>query len=114
MAWNSANRVAWRRLFIEWLVIGAVVAVVSWIATDNHDASSYITILLGGFVYVGLGAVLAKFGYQRKTLKEIRAEAAAAPPRQVGRTPVPSGRPRPAPTSRTSTGPGKASQKRRR
>ncbi|MGB8860497.1 MAG: hypothetical protein WCC60_14635 [Ilumatobacteraceae bacterium] len=113
MAWSSANPVAWRRLFIEWLVIGAVVAAVSLIATDNRKPESYLAILLGGVVYVGLGAVLAKFGYQRKTLKQIRAEAAAAPPRQVGRAPVPSGRPKPAPTSRTSTGPRKAPSKRR-
>ena len=102
MSWNSANPVAWKRLFIEWLVIGVVVIVVSLIATDNRKAESYIAILLGGVVYVALGAVLAKFGYQRKTLRQIRAQAAAAPPRQVGRTPVPSGRPRPAPTGRTS------------
>jgi hypothetical protein len=114
MAWNSANQVAWKRLCTEWVIIGAAVAIVSYVAADNHDASSYVTIVLGGFVYVGLGAVLAKFGYQRKTLKQIRAEAAAAPPRQVGRTPVPSGRPRPAPTSRTSTGPRKAPPKGRR
>jgi hypothetical protein len=114
MSWNSANPVAWKRLFIEWLVIGAVVIVVSLIATDNPKPQAYITILLGGLVYVGLGAVLAKFGYQRKTLKQIRAEAAAAPPRQVGRTPVPSGRPRPAPTSRTSNAQRKPQPKRRK
>jgi hypothetical protein len=114
MSWNSANPVAWKRLFIEWLVIGVVVIVVSLVATDNPNPESYIAILLGGVIYVGLGGVLAKFGYQRKTLKKIRAEAAAAPPRQVGRTPVPSGRPRPAPTSRTSNAPRKPQPKRRK
>lgn len=113
MAWNSANPVAWKRLFTEWLVIGAVVAAVSLVATDNRNASSYFAIILGGVVYVGLGAVLAKFGYQRKTLKQIRAEAAAAPPRQVGRPEAAGARPKPAPTSRTSTGPNKPAQKRR-
>lgn len=114
MAWNSANPVAWKRLCTEWLVIGAVVAVVSLVATDNQNAGSYLAILLGGVVYVGLGAVLAKFGYQRKTLKQIRAEAAAAPPRQVGRAQAPTAKPKPAPTSRTSTGPSKAPPKRKR
>ena len=114
MAWNSANPVAWKRLFIEWLVIGAVVSFVSLFITDNRDWTSYAAILLGGVVYIVLGGVLAKFGYQRKTMKQIRAEAAAAPPRQVGSSPVPSGRPRPAPTSRTSSGPAKGNQKRKR
>jgi hypothetical protein len=114
MAWNSANPVAWKRLFIEWLVIGAVVAFVSLFITDNRNASSYIAILLGGFVYLALGGILAKFGYQRKTLKQIRAEAEATPPRQVGQNATPAGRSRPAPTSRTSTGPSKSSQKRKR
>lgn len=113
MAWNSANPVAWKRLCTEWLVIGAVVAAVSLVATDNHNVGSYLAIVLGGVVYVGLGAVLAKFGYQRKTLKQIRAEAAAAPPRQVGRSATPAGRSKPAPTSRTSAGTNKPAQKKR-
>lgn len=113
MAWNSTNPVAWKRLFIEWLVIGVVVAFVSLFITDNRKWESYIAILLGGVVYMALGGVLAKFGYQRKTLKQIRAEAAAAPVRHVGANPA-AGRPRPAPTSRTSGGTGKSSQKRRR
>ena len=114
MAWNSANPVAWKRLLIEWLVIGAVVAFVSLFITENRRWESYIAILLGGFVYVALGGVLAKFGYQRKTLKQIRAEAAATPPRQVGSSSAQSGRPRPAPTSRTSGGTAKSTQKRKR
>lgn len=114
MAWNSANPVAWKRLFIEWLVIGAVVAFVSLFITNNREPGSYIAIFLGGIVYLALGGVLAKFGYQRKTLKQIRAEAAATRPRQVGGTPSPSGRPRPAPTSRTSSAPSKSTQKRKR
>ena len=114
MAWNSANPVAWKRLFIEWLVIGAVVAFVSLFITGNRQPGSYVAILLGGIVYLGLGGILAKFGYQRKTLKQIRAEAAATPPRRVGSTVAPSVRPRPAPTSRTSGGHANGTQKRKR
>lgn len=114
MAWNSANPVAWKRLFIEWLVIGAVVAFISFFVTGNRRPESYIAVLLGGIIYLVLGGVLAKFGYQRKTLKQIRAEAAATPPRRVGSAPSSSGRPRPAPTSRTSSGPAKNTQKRKR
>lgn len=114
MAWNSANPVAWKRLFIEWLVIGSVVSFVSLFVTQNRKWESYIAILLGGVVYIALGGVLAKFGYQRKTLKQIRAEAAATPARQVGASPPSSARPRPAPTSRTSGGSGTTTQKRKR
>ena len=113
MAWNAANPVPWKRLTTEWLVIGVVVALVSLLVTDNRSASSYLTIIIGGGVYVVLGAVLAKFGYQRKTLKQIRAEAAATPPRQVGRS-APLRSPRPAPTSRTGGSPRRAQQKRRK
>ena len=113
MAWNSANPVAWKRLVIEWLVIGAVVSFVSLFVTENRKWESYIAILLGGVVYMALGGVLAKFGYQRKTLKQIRAEAAATPARQVGSSPPPS-RARPAPTGRTSGGSGTPAQKRKR
>lgn len=114
MAWNAANPVPWKRLTIEWVVIGVVVALVSLIVTDNRSAASYLTILMGGLVYVVLGAVLAKFGYQRKTLKQIRAEAAAVPPRQVGRSAPPRGTSRPAPTSRTGGASRRPQQKRRK
>jgi hypothetical protein len=114
MAWNASNPVPWKRLCIEWLIIGSVVAAVSFVATDNREAGSYLTIPIGGAIYVLLGALLAKFGYSRKTLKQIRAAAAAVPPRQVGAAAPPTMRPRPAPTSRTSGGPPRAPAKKRR
>jgi len=113
MAWNAANPVPWKRLTTEWLVIGVVVALVSLLVTDNRSAGSYLTIVFGGVVYVVLGAVLSKFGYQRKTLKQIRADAAATPPRQVGRS-SPVRAPRPAPTSRTGGANRRPQQKRRK
>jgi hypothetical protein len=59
--------------------------------------------------------VLAKFGYARKTFRQLRAEAAAAPQGQVGRTVAgPTARPRPAPTKRTSNGPTNRPQKKKR
>lgn len=114
MKWNAARPIPWKRLMIEWCVIGVVVAAAAYLFTDNRTPGSYLSILLGGVIYVGFGAVLAKLGYQRKTLKQLRAEVAAAPPRQVGRVAPPAARPRPAPTSRTSSGPRKAPPKKRR
>lgn len=116
MAWNAANPVPWKRLSIEWLVIGTVVALISLITTDNRELSSYLTIVFGGVIYVAFGALLAKFGYQRKTLKQIRNEAAAQPARQVGRSSAPTqtGRQKPAPTSRTGGGSHQSPPKRKR
>jgi hypothetical protein len=104
MAWDSARPVPWRRLTKEWLVIGVVVAAVAWFVTDNHKPGSYVAIVLAGVVYVLFGALLAKLGYARKTLKELRTEAASAPPRAAASNSA-APRPKPAPTKRTSTGP---------
>jgi hypothetical protein len=88
----------------EWVVIGVVVAVVAWFVTDNHKPGSYVAIVLAGVVYVGFGALLAKLGYARKTLKELRAETASAPSRATAASSTAAQRPKPAPTKRTSTG----------
>ncbi|MDO8362013.1 MAG: hypothetical protein Q7V88_03885 [Actinomycetota bacterium] len=111
MAWVSARPVPWKRLSIEWLVIGVGIGIVSLAFTNNRDVPSFIAmVVLGGLVYFTLGFVLAKFGYARKSLRQMRAEAAAAPPRQVGRS-APTARQRPAPTKRTSTGPSQKPRK---
>ena len=114
MAWNAANPVPWKRLCLEWLVVGTVVGIISLVTTDKHNAGSYLAIFFAGFFYVGLGALLAKFGYQRKTLRQIRAAAAAAPVRQVGRSAGAVGRPRPVATNRTGSAPRKSQPKRRK
>ena len=114
MSWDSLRPVPWKRLSIEWAVVAAIIAVVSYAATDNRSPSSYVALLLGGAVYLMVGGMMAKFGYQRKTLKQMRAEVAAAPQRAVGRQAASTGRPKPAPTKRTSGGPGQRSRKRRK
>ncbi|MEN9824125.1 MAG: hypothetical protein RLZ04_2551 [Actinomycetota bacterium] len=102
MAWDSTRPVPWKRLLIEWAVIGAVVIVVSGFTNPPVTIESLISVVLGGGIYTLVGVLLAKFGYQRKTLKQLRAEAAAAAPRSATTTAPP--RPRPAPTSRTGGG----------
>lgn len=109
MRFDRSRPVPWRRLLTEWAVIGVVIAAVSWFATDNHTVESYLSIVLAGGIYVLFGALLAKLGYARKTLRELRAEAAA--PR--ARPAQPTARPRPAPTRRTSGGGNRPSRKRR-
>ena len=116
MKWNSSRTVPWKRLSIEWLIVAVIVAAVSFSATDNRSVSSYVALVLGGVVYLSVGAVMAKFGYQRKTFKQMRAEVAAAPRHTVGTSPPPesTARPKPAPTKRTSGSPGHRPAKRRR
>jgi len=102
MAWDSTRPVPWKRLLIEWAVIGAVVIVVSGFTGTQITVESLVSVVLGGGIYVLVGVLLAKFGYQRKTLRQLRSEAAAAPGRSAPAAAAP--RPRPAPTSRTGGG----------
>jgi hypothetical protein len=111
MAWDASRPVPWKRLSIEWTVVAVVVAGLSYFVTHNRQLSSYITIVLAGAVYVGFGAILAKFGYARKTLTQLRAETAAT---QAASVATPGARPKPAPTSRTSTGSNQRSNKKKR
>jgi hypothetical protein len=101
MAWDSTRPVPWKRLMIEWAAIGAVIIVVSGFTNPPVTIESLISVVLGGGIYVLVGVLLAKFGYQRKTLSQLRAEAASAP-RTAAPSPTP--RQRPAPTSRTGGG----------
>ena len=65
-----------------------------------------VGLLISGPLYLLFGAVLAKFGYQRKTLKQLRAERVERV--EPGGKPAVSDGPRqrPAPTRRTSGGGG--------
>lgn len=103
MKWDSSRTVPWKRLTIEWAVIAVVIAVVSWASSDKLSAGSLISLLLGGVIYLAVGGILAKFGYQRKSLRQLRTESAART-----QQPTAAVRTLPAPTKRT------ANQKRRR
>ena len=104
MAWDANRPVPWKRLTREaaiFLVIGAVAMLVF---VKDPKPSSFIGLVIGMFFYVGFVAVLSKFGYERQSIRDARAQrqavasaAAAAPPA--------GGKARPAPTKRTSTGP---------
>jgi hypothetical protein len=113
--WDPRRPVPWRRLAVEWMFIAVVVAVISLLVSHNRNVGSYLTILFGGVIYVGFGAILAKLGYVRKTLRQMRAETAAATARPTSSTSsTSSARPRPAPTKRTSTGPSQRPTKKKR
>ena len=92
----------------------AAIVVVVIAATNKPVANGAFTLLFSGVVYVGFGAVMAKLGYARKSLAQMRADAAATPRARARTAPVAaSTRPRPAPTKRTSSGTNRPPKKRR-
>jgi hypothetical protein len=111
MAWDSTRPVPWRRLIREWLIYAGIMAAVFLVLfRDSNRLGAMVGLLVSGPLYLLFGAVLAKFGYQRKTLKQLRAERverdeATAKPAVSGEV-----RQRPAPTRRTSGGGGPANR----
>jgi len=106
MAWDSSRPVPWQRLSREWFVYAVVMIVAFAIfLRDTVNGASVLGLAASYPLYLGFGAVLAKFGYQRKTFRDLRNETRT---RQTSNTPSPSTATtprRPAPTRRTSTGP---------
>ena len=117
MAWDSSRPVPWQRLTREWLLYVGIMAVVFVLFFRSTSLIGvFAGLLVSGPMYLAFGWVLAKFGYQRKTLRQLRSET----PAKGGRRASPSAetdttrpRPKPAPTSRTG-GPSGSTPKRRR
>lgn len=104
MGWQSDRPVPWRRVSREAAIFLVVGAVVLTLLSKKKDASIYVGLAVGMVFYVGIVAVFAKFGYQRQTFREARDRRAATA--AASRVPASdTGRARPAPTRRTSTGP---------
>ncbi len=112
MGWDSTRTVNWARLIREWLVYAVVMAGVFVIfLRDNVSAGSIAGLAASFPMYLIFGGALAKFGYQRKTLTDLRRSTPVRTPRASRRSqgttsqqPSPT-KVRPAPTSRTTTGP---------
>lgn len=107
MAWDSTRKVPWQRLIRDWLLYVAIMAAVfAFIYRDDLSAGPFVGLLASGPIFLFIGGVLAKFGYSRKTMKDLRAESerkrAAAAVAEA-----PKARARPAPTRRTASGPGR-------
>lgn len=77
MGWDSTRQVPWRRLLTEWAVASVLMIVIFSIFPSLRHPQNYVAIALGGLMYVAVGAALAKFGYQRKSYAEARAEGRA-------------------------------------
>jgi hypothetical protein len=105
MAWDATRPVPWGRLSREWLVYAVVmIAAFAIFLRDSVTGASVLGLAASYPLYLGFGGILAKFGYQRKTLRDLRQETMARK-ETTSRTPTSTARSRPAPTKRTTTGP---------
>jgi hypothetical protein len=122
MAWDSNRPVDYRRIFRDWLLIAGAMAVLIAVIPSMREGSNLASMIVSLVatlpIWFGLSWVMAKLGYQRKSLAELRAAraAAAAPKASGGATAAAAAteRPRPAPTKRTSSGPSNRPQRKRR
>ncbi|MGA1649089.1 MAG: hypothetical protein ACO39Y_06765 [Ilumatobacteraceae bacterium] len=111
MAWDVNRPVPWGRLSREWLVYAVVMIVAFGVFLRETVTGASVLGLAASYpLYLGFGGVLAKFGYQRKTLRDLRRESQRPSTESTGGssstgTNRSTTRGRPAPTSRTSTGP---------
>ncbi len=108
MAWDSSRPVPWNRLIREWLIYAAIMSAVFLIFFRGDNVLGAIAgVLISGPLYLAFGATMAKFGYQRTRLKDVRGAAKnSAAPVAAESTAAddPAPRPKPAPTSRTAGG----------
>ncbi len=75
MAWDSTRPVPWQRLIREWLIYAAIMSAVFLLLFNDGNALGAVAgVLISGPLYLGFGWILAKFGYERKTLKEMRTQ----------------------------------------
>jgi hypothetical protein len=115
MGWDNSRPVPWQRLIREWLVYAAIMSAVFVIFFRGGNVVGAIAgVLVSGPLYLGFGAVMAKFGYQRQRLKDVRAKPAETA--ETSDSSETSTRSKPAPTSRTAGGGNrpKSATKRRR
>ncbi len=123
MGWDSSRPVPWDRMIREWLIYVAIMLVILLLFFRSTSLIGVIAgLLVSGPMYLGFGYLLAKCGYQRKSLAELRTERgerrderSSARSRAAADDEVAGPRPKPAPTRRTGGGtsrPGGARRKR--
>ena len=108
MAWDSSRPVPWNRLIREWLIYAAIMSAVFLIFFRGDNVLGAIAgVLISGPLYLAFGSVMAKFGYQRTRLKDVRGNAnkrADPPDADASSAAADTRRAKPAPTSRTAGG----------
>ena len=108
MAWDSSRPVPWNRLIREWLIYAAIMSAVFVIFFRNDNVVGAIAgVFISGPLYLGFGAVMAKFGYQRTRFRDARAtskKSTDTPDAGHDASDTETPRSKPAPTSRTAGG----------
>ena len=108
MAWDSSRPVPWNRLIREWLIYAGIMTAVFVVFFRGDNVLGAIAgVLISGPLDLGFGAAMAKFGYQRTRLKDVRGAAKASADASSAASGTRSDdepRPKPAPTSRTAGG----------
>jgi hypothetical protein len=78
MGWDSSRSVPWERLVREWVLYAGIMSAIFLVFfRDNNVIGALAGVLISGPLYLAFGAVMAKFGYTRKNLKELRAQSKA-------------------------------------
>lgn len=112
MAWDSSRPIPWVRLMREWVVYAVFMSLLFILFfRENGLVGALAGLLVSGPLYLGLGAVLAKLGLQRKSISQLRRERTTSGrgskrTASDGSSSTASGsglRPRPAPTRRTAS-----------
>ncbi len=112
MGWDNSRPVPWQRLIREWLIYAAIMSAVFVVFFRGDNVLGAIAgVLISGPLYLGFGAIMAKFGYNRTRLKDFRSLGKDAPDQRSttsgdgdGAADGAGPRPRAAPTSRTAGG----------
>lgn len=102
----------------EWIIYAGIMTVVFLVLFRGGNTIGAIAgVLISGPLYLLLGFVLAKFGYQRKSMKQLRSQRADRGASHEGDATdsTSTTRPaRPAPTRRTSQGPNRPTKRKKR
>ncbi len=76
MGWDSSRPVPWNRLIREWLIYAAIMSAIFLIFFRGDNVVGAIAgVLISGPLYLAFGSVMAKFGYSRTKLKDVRSVA---------------------------------------
>lgn len=99
----------------EWVVYAGIMTAVFLVFFQDAGVLGAIAgVLVSGPLYLVFGFVLAKFGYQRKTMSELREQRTARASRGPSAESAPTTRARPAPTKRTGGGANRPAKRKRR
>ena len=101
MGYDASRPVPWTRLLRETALLLIVGSFVFLVVLGAREPGTFVGLALGGIIYLGVAALLSKFGYIRQTFKEVRTQSIAEAAEKARRKAATAPRNRPAPTKRT-------------